>query len=54
MDPSFSISLNPITATSFSYCTYSIQAVFKKSGVVVDDPAFTFVANNGRLVTETA
>ena len=54
MDPALAFNLNPTASTSFSYCKYSIQAVIKQSGVVVNDPAFTFVAYNDRLITETA
>ena len=54
MDPALVINVNPTASESFSYCKYSIQAVIRKSGVVVDDPAFTFVSKNDILVTETA
>ena len=54
MDPALVINVNPTASTSFSYCKYSIQTVIRKNGVVVNDPAFTFSAFSGRLVTETA
>ena len=54
MNSALAINLNPTASTSFSYCKYSIMAVIKQSGLVVNDPAFTFVAYNDRLVTEIA
>jgi hypothetical protein len=54
MDPALAINVNPTASASFSYCKYSVQAVIKQSGVVVNDSAFTFVDYNNRLVTETA
>jgi hypothetical protein len=51
MDPALSININPLASESFSYCTYSIYSVIRKSGMVVNDPAFIFVDYNERLVT---
>jgi hypothetical protein len=54
LDSALFINVNPTASENFSFCKYSIQAVIRKSGVIVDDPAFTFVAKNDILVTETA
>ena len=51
LDSALSINVNPQASESFSYCRYSIQAVIRKSSVVVDDPAFTFIAKNDILIT---